>query len=133
PFIIKGQVDSTQNKFPNNDIKLSQKSNILSEKAQKKIFGTITDKEGVPLTSVIINTTKTENKTQSDFNGNYTINTKRKDTVIFRLIGYKTKVIYIRPTDSTVNIILEVGQNPEAIIQTYYPSKNDNESIKALS
>lgn len=67
----------------------------LAIQAQVQVItGTVTDDSGsLPGVSVLVK--NTNNGTQTDFDGNYTITTKNGEKLIFSYIGYKTKEITV--------------------------------------
>ncbi|WP_026809445.1 SusC/RagA family TonB-linked outer membrane protein [Arenibacter latericius] len=73
---------------------------------EKTITGTVTDKDELPLPGVSIVVSGTTNGTQTDFDGNYTINAKQGDVLRFSYIGQKTQVITIGASN-TINVQME--------------------------
>ena len=57
---------------------------------EKTVSGTITDQNGLPLLGVSIVEVGTNNGTQTDFDGNYTINIAQEQILRFSFIGQKT-------------------------------------------
>lgn len=57
---------------------------------EKKISGTVSDEAGMPLPGVNIVVKGTTNGTQTDFDGNYTINAKVGDVLSYTYLGLKT-------------------------------------------
>jgi len=62
----------------------------LSLAQEKKISGVVSDQDGIPLPGVNIIEKDTTNGTQSDFDGNYTLDIEVGKTIIFSSLGYKT-------------------------------------------
>ena len=60
--------------------------------ANAQIKGNITDKEGMPLSSVSVYLEKTITGTTSNDNGDYVLNIKKTGnyTIVFQILGYKT-------------------------------------------
>ena len=56
---------------------------------EKTISGTVSDQNNVPLGGVNILVQGTSNGTQSDFDGNFTINASVGQTLVFIYIGMK--------------------------------------------
>jgi hypothetical protein len=69
--------------------------------------GTVTDDTGLPLpgTNVIIRGTSTG--TQSDFDGNYEIETKPGDVLVFSYIGFEIKEVTVSNISNKIDINLE--------------------------
>jgi len=84
------------------------------EKEKATVFtqGTVTDDTALPLpgTNVIIKGTSTG--TQTDFDGNYKIETKAGDVLVFSYVGFETKEV----TVSNVSTILNINLDPDGEI-----------------
>ncbi|PCJ98871.1 MAG: SusC/RagA family TonB-linked outer membrane protein [Flavobacteriaceae bacterium] len=71
----------------------------------QEVNGTVSDANGpLPGASVVVK--GTTNGTQTDFDGNYTINSDGGEILVFSYIGFKTSEIAING-QSTINVILE--------------------------
>jgi len=73
---------------------------------EKTISGTITDQSGLPLPGVNIIVKGTTNGTQSDFDGNYSINASAGDVLTFTYVGQKNVERTIGAAN-TINITME--------------------------
>jgi len=73
---------------------------------EKTISGTISDQSGLPLPGVNIIVKGTTNGTQSDFDGNYSINASKGDVLTFTYVGQKTVERTVGAA-STINITME--------------------------
>lgn len=66
---------------------------IIIEKNKKNkleiITGIVTDGAG-PIPGVYVSTKDSKRKTETDLNGNYTIEVKKRDVLVFSYIGYKS-------------------------------------------
>jgi len=82
--------------------------------------GTVTGSDGSPLpgTSVIVQ--GSSNGTQTDFDGNYTLNTKMGDILIFSYVGFETKKIKVANFNA-LNVVLAEDANVlnEVVITGY--------------
>lgn len=77
----------------------------ISFAQQKTITGTVSDSSG-PLPGVSVLVKGTNKGNESDFNGNYSIQAKTGDVLVFRYLGYK--MISKTVTESnTINSLLE--------------------------
>lgn len=76
----------------------------------KQVTGTVTDGSGVPLPGVNIIIQGTTTGTQTDFDGNYSIEASQGSTLVFSYIGFgeATKVI---GSSNTINVALEAGDS----------------------
>ena len=57
---------------------------------QKTVKGTITDESGLPLPGVNVLVKGTIKGTQTDFDGNFTINANEGQVLVFSFLGFKT-------------------------------------------
>ncbi|RKN77897.1 SusC/RagA family TonB-linked outer membrane protein [Ulvibacterium marinum] len=80
--------------------------NLEQVDVQSEISGTVTDKSGVPLPGVNILVQGTISGTQTDFDGNFSIEANEGDVLIFSYLGMKTKQVTVG-TSITINVILE--------------------------
>ncbi|WP_318343011.1 SusC/RagA family TonB-linked outer membrane protein [Flagellimonas baculiformis] len=78
----------------------------ISFAQDKTITGTVTDVNGLPLPGVNIVVEGTTTGTQTDFDGNYTINASQGQTLLFTYIGQKS-VRTIIGASNTVNVQME--------------------------
>ena len=117
----------------------------LFASAQKKIIGTISDKNNKPLSNVIVSVPEIHSETISDENGKYVLNNIPKGNIkiIFSLIGYATQPITISLSDTEIiqNITLEesIVHMDEVIISTVFNKlqsqnvmKVEHETLKSL-
>ena len=69
---------------------------------EKTISGTVSDNNGIPLPGVNIIVKGTTNGTQSDFDGNYTINASERSVLSFTYVGYVPVEITVGAEGSTI-------------------------------
>lgn len=95
--------------------------------AQKKVTGTITDSNNVPLGGVTILIKNSSKGTTSDFDGNYSIVAKPTDQLSFSYMGFKTKTILVGEKEK-INVILqeEASALEEIVIVGYQAQKKVN-------
>jgi TonB-dependent starch-binding outer membrane protein SusC len=74
------------------------------------VKGTVTDESGIPLPGVSIIVKNTTKGTATDFDGNYAIDVKSNDVLVFSFLGYKTQEIAVNGK-STINLSLNVDNN----------------------
>lgn len=72
----------------------------------KTVSGTITDSQNLPLPGVNILEKGTSNGTQSDFDGNYSIQVSEGQVLVFSYLGLKTVEITVGAS-STINVSME--------------------------
>lgn len=73
---------------------------------QKQISGTVTDVSGVPLPGASVIVKGTTNGTQTDFDGNYTLNVSEGVTLVVSYIGFAAKEVVVG-NSATINVKLE--------------------------
>src|SRR5690554_6570017 len=73
---------------------------------EKTISGTVTDQDGLTLSGVNILVQGTTNGTQTDFDGNYTINASAGQNLVITYIGQKT-VTQAIGAGNTINVQME--------------------------
>ncbi|MEO9892707.1 TonB-dependent receptor [Aurantibacter sp.] len=88
--------------------------------AQQTISGNVVDENGDPVPGANIVVKGTTNGTQSDFDGNYTIDASTGDVLAISYIGYATQNITIG-TQTTINtqLVLDQQQLDEVVVIGY--------------
>ncbi|QOD61819.1 SusC/RagA family TonB-linked outer membrane protein [Polaribacter haliotis] len=98
---------------------------ITNTVAQNKtIKGTVVDEFSVPIPGVNILEKGTLNGVSTDFDGNYTINTKESAVLVFSYIGYKTLEVTVS-NQQEINVTLkeDASQLDEIVIVGYGTQK----------
>ncbi len=70
------------------------------------ISGTVTDEKRLPLPGVNVIVKGTANGTQSDFDGNYSIDVQPNKTLVFSYLGYRTKEILASNISNEIDLDL---------------------------
>ncbi|SFU31677.1 TonB-linked outer membrane protein, SusC/RagA family [Pustulibacterium marinum] len=73
---------------------------------QKTITGTITDSDGLPLPGATVQIKGTSTGTQTDFDGNYSIQAATGDVLVISFLGFKTTEVSVG-NQSTLSLTLE--------------------------
>ena len=73
---------------------------------ESEITGTVTDDNNLPLPGVNVVIKDTSTGTQTDFDGNYSIQAQTGDVLVFSYVGLKT-VEYPVTNNTTINVVLE--------------------------
>jgi len=105
----------------------------ISTTGQKQtITGKVTDAtDGAALPGVIITIKNSSEGTQTNFNGDYSIQVKTNDTLVFSFIGMKTKEIKVTKNDTVINVKLEAdNQVLDEVVITEY---EDNQMLTKQS
>lgn len=101
----------------------------LSFAQQKTISGTITDDTGLPLPGVNIVVKGTNTGTQSDFDGNYSIDVNVGQTLEFTYVGFATEERAVTASTSTVSFAMQSDASElDEIIITAYDQKRTRKS-----
>ncbi|WP_372801718.1 SusC/RagA family TonB-linked outer membrane protein [Lutibacter sp.] len=96
----------------------------LSATGQEKVIsGTITDSSNQPLPGASVLIKGTVTGVNSDFDGNYSINVKTGDVLVFSFVGYKTQEIKVANA-TLINVTLSEDSNVlDEVIVTGYGSQ----------
>jgi len=73
---------------------------------ESNVKGTVTDDNGLPLPGVNVVIKNTSNGTQTDFDGNYSIQAQTGDMLVFSYVGLKT-VEHTVENNTTIDVVLE--------------------------
>ncbi|NKI33308.1 TonB-dependent receptor [Muricauda sp. DJ-13] len=84
-------------------------SSIL-ESVQATITGTVTDADGIPLGGANVLVKGTTNGTQTDFDGNFTIEADSNATLVFSYVGFASQEIAVGGR-STINVTMQEDAN----------------------
>tara|TARA_B100000780_G_scaffold278475_1_gene252109 strand:- start:1611 stop:4718 length:3108 start_codon:yes stop_codon:yes gene_type:complete len=102
---------------------VANNSTNLEVYQKQKVQGKVTDIDNITLPGVSISIKGTSKGTQTDFDGNYTINANQGDVLIFSFVGMKTQSITLSGNNSTINVVMESGGTlDEVIIRSFRAS-----------
>lgn len=93
------------------------------------VSGTVTDQDGLPLPGVNIMVQGTSNGTQTDFDGNYSIQASEGQTLLFTYIGQKDVTIQVG-TSSTINVQME--ESAQSLAEVVVTGQGIRREKKAL-
>lgn len=79
----------------------------LSFAQEKSVSGTVTDENNLPLPGVNVIVKGTSNGTQSDFDGNYSINANVGQTLVFSYLSYKSVEKAVSAGTSNISFAME--------------------------
>ena len=85
---------------------------------EKTISGNVTDQDGLPLPGANIVVEGTGNGTQTDFDGNYTINASVGQTLVYSYVGQVTQRRIIGAANSIDVQLIEDAQALDEVIVT---------------
>ncbi len=94
------------------------------------VSGTVSDNQGpLPGATVVVKGTATG--TTADFDGNYSISAGAGDVLVFSYVGYTAQEITVG-NQSTINVVLELGNVLEEVVITGYGSQQQKEITSAV-
>lgn len=97
---------------------------------EKMISGTVSDNSGLPLPGVNIIVKGTSNGTQSDFDGNYTVNANVGQSLVFSYVGFNT--VERTVTAATSNISLQLTEDAAVLEEVVVTALGIKKEKKAL-
>ncbi|MCM5662851.1 SusC/RagA family TonB-linked outer membrane protein [Galbibacter mesophilus] len=94
---------------------------------EKTITGVVSDDQNMPLPGATVLVKGTSNGTQTDFDGNYTIEANTGDTLVFSYVGMDSKEVVVG-SSSTINAALSVSTNEldEVVVVGYGTQKKED-------
>lgn len=101
--------------------------------AQNAIKGTVTDKTGSPLPGVTVKVKGTQNGTQTDANGHYSINASGNATLIFSFIGYVTQEVPVNGRTSLNVVITDAATGLNEVVVIGYGTQKKATVTGAIS
>ncbi|MCJ7466743.1 MAG: TonB-dependent receptor [Maribacter sp.] len=100
---------------------------------QSTVTGTVVDDAGEPLPGANVVVKGTTNGTQTDFDGNYTLNVDSGAVLVFSYLGFKPQEIPVG-NETTINVTMESDAAAlEEVIVTGYQTETKRETTAAVS
>lgn len=108
----------------NNIIQLTKSSEELNAAFQRIITGKVTDSQGIGIPGV--NVINGQQGTATDMDGNFVVNAKQGDVLVFSFIGFTTQKITVGD-QATINVILaeEIAALDEVVLLGYGKTSNE--------
>ncbi|PHQ29464.1 MAG: SusC/RagA family TonB-linked outer membrane protein [Leeuwenhoekiella sp.] len=94
----------------------------------KTVTGTVTDGSGVPLPGVNILVQNSTTGTQTDFDGNYSIEVATGETLVFSYVGFQEEQRVVGAS-STINVSLQAGEALEEVVVTALGISREKKSL----
>lgn len=93
---------------------------FVSMAQERTISGTVTDKSNLPLPGVQITIKGTKKYSQTDYDGNYSIQAKKEDALVFSYVGMDSQTIYVKDSN-IINVVLKENnaQLQEVVVVGY--------------
>ncbi len=96
---------------------------------EKTISGNVTDNSGLPLPGVNIVVKGTSTGTQTDFDGNYTINTNRGAVLSFSYVGFAVKEVVVNDNNTISVQLSEDASQLEEVVVTAQGIRREKKSL----
>ena len=94
---------------------------------EKTVSGTVSDESG-PLPGVSVIIKGTTSGTETDFDGNYSINANIDDVLRFSFIGMTTQEVKVGPSN-TINVILHADNILDEVVVTAFGIQREKKSL----
>lgn len=98
---------------------------------EKTVSGTVSDDTGLPLPGANIIIKETNTGTQSDFDGNYSIEVSVGQTLVFSYVGFDPQEIKVGAAN-TINVGMVAGNVLSEVVVTGYSTRNQTVSTSAV-
>lgn len=95
---------------------------------EKTISGTVADDTGLPLPGVNIIIKGTSTGTQSDFDGNYTIEAAVGQTLVYSYVGFETQEIAVGASN-TIDVTMQAGSVLDEVVVTALGISREKQSL----
>ncbi|AEE19805.1 SusC/RagA family TonB-linked outer membrane protein [Dokdonia sp. 4H-3-7-5] len=96
--------------------------------AQLTVTGTVKDDTGVPLPGANVLLKGTNTGTQTDFDGNYSIEAEQGQSLVFTYVGFTDQTILVG-TSSTINVTLAAGDALDEVVITALGISREKKSL----
>ena len=106
----------------------------LSFAQEKTVTGKVTDSDGLPIPGVNIKVKGTQQGTQTDFDGNFSIEASSDQTLVFTYLGYEKQEVPVG-NQTTISVTLKQGAEAleEVVVTGYNGILKDSEVVSAVS
>ncbi len=96
---------------------------------EKTISGTVADDTGLPLPGVNILIKGTNTGTQSDFDGNYTINASVGQTLVYSYVGFSNIERPVTATTSRLDVRMQAGEELDAVVVSVFGIAREKKAL----
>ncbi|WP_158651264.1 SusC/RagA family TonB-linked outer membrane protein [Pseudotamlana carrageenivorans] len=101
----------------------------LSFAQEKTISGTVSDGSGLPLPGATVLLKGTTAGTSTDFDGNYSIEAKTGDVLVYSFVGYTTKNVTVAASNKINVTLLEDAESLDEVVVTAFGSTRASKSL----
>src|SRR5690606_34665607 len=96
---------------------------------QQTISGTVTDDTGLPLPGVNIVIKGTTTGTQSDFDGNYSINASPNQTLVFSYVGFASQERAVTASSNRIDVQMQMGEELTQVVVTGFAIAREKKAL----
>ena len=115
--------ENSKSENSNSESSIEKIESIIAEVVQNEVSGTVVDADGGPLPGVSILLSGGTTGTETDFDGNYSIQASAGDILIFSFIGMKTQAVSVGESN-TINVaMLEDSSELDEIVVVGYTAQ----------
>ena len=104
----------------------------ISFAQEKKVSGTVSDSEGLPLPGATVVVSGTNSGVSTDFDGNYSIIANTGDVLSFSFVGYTTQRMKIGK-DNMINVALSADNSLDEVVVVAFGTKTRDELTSAVT
>jgi len=105
----------------------------ISFAQEKKVSGTVSDNNGLPLPGATVVIDGTTSGVSTDFDGNYSINAKVGDVLAYSYIGYANQSQTVGASN-TINVVLATDTNlDEVVVQAFRTTSKATSNIASTT
>lgn len=104
----------------------------ISFAQEKKVSGTVSDSEGLPLPGATVIVSGTNSGVSTDFDGNYSIIASTGDVLVFSYVGYTTQRMKIGE-NSMINVVLSADTSLDEVVVVAFGTKTRDELTSAVT
>ena len=104
----------------------------LSFAQEKTVTGKVADADGLPIPGVNIKVKGTKQGTQTDFDGNFSIEASSDQTLVFTYVGYGKEEVKVGEK-TTINVTLTKGEELDEVFITAYGTTDRDKLTSSVS
>lgn len=104
-------------------------SHLTYNSGVRTVSGIVRDQNGMPLPGVNVKAKGSNNGTQTDFDGRYSIKVDGAKSLIFKYLGFITAEIPVYSSTITFNMKTDASSLDEVVVTGYSKAKNRNRDV----
>ena len=106
---------------------------VFKKEIQQKVSGTVTDEKGMPLPGVNVYVEGTTTGTQTDFDGNYSLEVRPEDELVFQFLGFTTQKITVGDQEVLNVVLKEELEGLDEVVVVGYGTQKKSDVTGAIS